>query len=135
MSANGINAKDNLVEKIQGSVSLIGALLVLSGAIALIYLAISVVQVIQSPQESEWVQWITSTVKNSDLVLSGHFNENEFQLHATAAFQYLFLSIIGLAMLSLFTTVINALISGGIQLIRFANQENNVQETEKTLKH
>jgi hypothetical protein len=135
MNTNRINPKDNLVEKIQGPVSLIGMLLVLSGAIALIYLAISVVQVIQSPQESEWVQWITSTVKNSDLVLSGHFNENEFQLHATAAFQYLFLSIIGLAMLSLFTTVINALISGGIQLIRFANQENNVQETEKTLKH
>jgi hypothetical protein len=135
MSANGINAKDNLIEKIQGPVSLIGMLLVLSGAIALIYLAISVVQVIQSPQESEWVQWITSTVKNSDLVLSGHFNENEFQLHATAAFQYLFLSIIGLAMLSLITTVVNALISGGIQLIRFANHESSDTDTGKKLKH
>ncbi|MEJ2425350.1 MAG: hypothetical protein P8101_12975, partial [Candidatus Thiodiazotropha sp.] len=110
-------------------------LLVLSGAIALIYLAVSVVQVIQSPQESEWVQWITSTVENSDLVLSGHFNENEFQLHATAAFQYLFLSIIGLAMLSLITTVVNALISGGIQLIRFANHESSDTDTGKKLKH
>jgi hypothetical protein len=132
MNTYGMNTRDDLSERIKGPVFFIGATLVLAGAISLVYLAISVIQVIQSPQESELVQWITSTAGNTDLVLSGHFDGKKFEVHATEAFQYLFLGIIGLAMLSILATVVNALVSGGIKLIMFAKQESGEQEEKKS---
>lgn len=126
-----MNTENNLLEKIKGPVFIIGVMLVLAGAISLTYLAASVIQVLQSPQESELVQWVTSTVGNNDLILSGNFDGKKFEVHATDVLQYLFLGIVGLVMLSILATVVNALVSGGIKLILFVKQESGVRKEEK----
>ena len=118
-----MNTQSNLQDKIQGPVFIIGIVLVFCGSISLIYLALSVVQVIQSPEQSGLVKWVVSTVDSNEFILSGRANENKFELHASSPFQYLFLGIMGLVMLSILTTVVNTLISGGIKLIMFSKQE------------
>lgn len=119
--------QNNLQDKIKGPVFTIGLILVICGSISLIYLAISVVQVIQSPEESGLVKWIVSTVGEKELVLSGHANENKFEIHASEPLQYLFLGLLGLVMLSILATIVNTLISGGIKLIMFSKRELEAQ--------
>lgn len=114
--------QSNLQNKIKGPIYTIGLILVFCGSVSLIYLAISVVQVIQSPEESGLVGWVVSTVGGNELILSGHANEDKFELHASAPLQYLFLGIMGLMLLSILTTIVNTLISGGIKLIMFSKQ-------------
>jgi hypothetical protein len=122
-----MNSQNNLSETIKLPIYIVGLILVFSGAASLVYLAISVIQVLQSPQESELVQWIVSTIGNNELILSGYSNEDKFELRASEAFQYLFFGVIGLMMLNILTSVVNSLISGGIQLIKFSNQDNGEQ--------
>ncbi len=122
-----MTTETNLSDKIKAPIFFVGLILVIAGTISLVYLAASVVQVVQSPQESGLVQWLISTSENKDLILSGYSNDDKFELHASEAFQYLFFGIIGLMMLNILTSVINSLISGGIQLIMFSNRDYSEQ--------
>ncbi len=60
------------------------------------------------------------TIDGNDLIFNGHVNEKDFELRASEIVQYLFLGAIGLIMISILTTIVNTLISGGVKLILFS---------------
>ena len=97
-----------------------GAVLVVGGAAALLYLAYAVVQVVTNPAESPLVQWIISGVGESTLVVNGHVGEQTFAIQSSDQLQYIALAILGLIMISILARVVSTLISGGIKLITFS---------------
>ena len=116
--------ENRIPEEIRGPLFYLGLALVLFGAMALIYLAISVVQILKSPSESSIVQWTLTTVAESELILKGHVDERTFEFHATEPFQYLFLCFLGLIVVSLLSGIFSGLLKGGLELIRFSQKDN-----------
>jgi hypothetical protein len=64
-----------------------------------------------------------SSVKESGLLLSGEVNNIPFEIEASDALQYIFLGIIGLGMVGILVSVINSIVSGGIKLVMFSQQQ------------
>ncbi len=110
-------------ESVKGLTYWVGISLVCAGSISLIYLAISVFQVVQSPSESELVSWVITSVSNSELLLNGHMGDKIFEVHASRPLHYLFLGIIGLLAIGILARVVGALITGGVSLIRLSTVE------------
>lgn len=111
-------------EEIRGPVFYFGVVLVLTGAVALIYLAISVVQILQAPAEAGIVQWVLETVAESEIILNGQINNEPFEIRASEPFQYLFLCILGLMVVSLLTAIFSNLLRGGLQLMRMSHDSD-----------
>lgn len=124
MESAGMKIDSRIPEEIRGPVFYLGLALVLFGAMALIYLAISVVQILKAPAESSIVQWTLEKVAESEVILNGHIGEKTFEFHATEPFQYLFLCVLGLMVVSLLSAIFSALLKGGIELIRFSRKED-----------
>ena len=111
-------------EEIRGPVFYFGIVLVVTGAVALIYLAISVVQILQSPADASIVKWVLETVAESEVILAGHINDEPFEFRASEPFQYMFLSVLGLMMVSLLTAIFSNLLRGGLQLMRMSHDSD-----------
>ena len=120
-----MRTENRIPEEIRGPVFYLGLALVLFGAMALIYLAISVIQILKGPSDSSIVQWVLATVAESELILKGHVDESTFEFHASEPFQYLFLCVLGLIVISLLSAIFNALLKGGVELIRFSQKESD----------
>ena len=101
----------------------IGIALVVIGATAVIYLLMSVMQVLKAPEESELVQWAISTISGGDTLLSGHFDGKEFEFTASEPLQYLLLCAIGLIIINLLVLISNSLIGGDIRIIKAVGRE------------
>lgn len=107
----------------KGPIYYLGVALVVTGAIAILYLLMSVMTVMKSPEESELVQWALSTISEGDVMLSGHIDGKEFSFQASEPFQYLILCAIGLIIINLLVLISNSLIGGGVKLIRTVNRK------------
>ncbi|MDH5180628.1 MAG: hypothetical protein OEZ39_19345 [Gammaproteobacteria bacterium] len=107
--------------------------LVVVGVICLLYLIVTLIQIINAPDQSGLVQWLVRAVSEKDLVLSGHAAEAKFELHASETLQYFFFGIIGFIMIRILISIVNAFITGGIRLIMLANPERKQHaETKAT---
>ena len=121
--------QQKLLTRVRVSSFWIGVFLVAGGALSLVYLAMSIVQVIEGPGQSGLIKWLMVSI-NNELVMNGVINERTFELHISEVFQYMFLGIIGLIMLNILAIVVNTLISGGIELIVFSAKGER-KENEK----
>jgi hypothetical protein len=119
-------------ESVKGLVYWVGISLVCAGSFSLIYLAISVFQVVQSPSESELVSWVITSVSNSELLLNGHVGGKLFEVRASQPLHYLFIGIIGLLAIGILARVVSTLITGGVSLIRLSTGEIKDVSDEKT---
>ncbi|MEJ2453941.1 MAG: hypothetical protein P8103_07270 [Candidatus Thiodiazotropha sp.] len=109
---------------LKGFVYWVGLALVVGGALSLIYLAVLVVQLIQSPTESELIAWVVANLGEEGVLLAGHINETQFEFHGNDKLQLILLGILGLIAISILTTVVNALITSGISLIKFSKTDD-----------
>ena len=119
--------RENAVENLKKPVFWMGSALVAAGGAVLIYLAVVCVQIINNPGEVELVKWLLASTEETGLIASGHINNNAFEIRLSDALQYLFLGVIGLTMVSILASVVSALISGGIKLVLYGQQEAQAQ--------
>lgn len=112
--------EESVEEKARAMARNMGAVLVVGGAAALLYLAYAVLQLVTNPAESPLVKWIISGVGESTLVVNGHAGAQTFAIQASDQLQYIALAIIGLIMVGILARVVSTLISGGIKLITFS---------------
>ncbi len=109
---------------LKGFVYWVGLALVVGGALSLIYLAMLVVQLIQSPTESELIAWVVANFGEEGVLLAGHINETQFEFHGNEKLQLILLGILGLIAISILTGVVNTLITSGISLIKFSKADD-----------
>ena len=95
----------------------IGAALIGTGALCLLYVVVLVVQILKSPEESNLVQWVMEAAQRNEMILSGHSGEKNFSIEASEAFQLIFLAILGLIIVRLITSIFMAFINQGIKLV------------------
>jgi disulfide bond formation protein DsbB len=124
------NNQDNL-NSVRKPILWLGLTLIILGSVSLIYLAITTVEILQNPSQVELVKWLKSSVEESDLLVHGKFGNHNFEIEASEAVQYLFLGIIGLTMISILISVINAFISGGIKLVTFSQSTPKAAQDDK----
>ena len=115
--------EESVVENARAIARNIGALLVVGGAGALLYLAYAVLQVVTNPAESPLVQWFVSGIGEGTFMLNGHMGKQTFEVQSSEHLQYLAMAIIGLIMVSILAKVVSALITGGIKLIIFSGSD------------
>lgn len=120
--------------RIRGPSFWIGAVLVGAGAIMLVIMTMSVLQIIQAPADSALVNWLITKVSNKELIFSGYIDNKSFEIRMSEVVQYLFFGLIGLVMISILTSIVNSLISGGIKLIMFSGWGENMPEGKKKFK-
>jgi len=113
---------------------LTGMILVGIGAMTLLLITISVVQIIRNPSKSDLVQWLDKTLEGQHAVLSGNFDGSTFEIQASEAFQYIFLCLVGLIILRLMTSIFMAFIKSGTALMAQANEKKKEQETRQAAK-
>ena len=118
-----MNNEQDLIDRVSKPILWLGLLLILLGSGALIYIAITTVQIVKNPSRVELVKWLLNSIKESSLLLSGELNNIPFEIKASDALQYIFLGIIGLVMVSILVSVINSVISGGVKLVMFSQQQ------------
>lgn len=116
----------------------VGMVLVGIGSLALLYVVISVIQIIRNPDDAGLVTWVMKTVGGKDAVFGGVIGEEKFEFHASEALQYMFLAIVGLIVLRLVTAIFMTFIKEGTALMVLANQRQqernvlrNLQESKK----
>ena len=109
--------EDRRQEQPKDPIFYIGATLVGVGGVSLIYLVLSVVQILKSPEESGLVQWIMNIAQSNEMILRGYFGEENFEIEASEAFQYLILCVLGLIVVRLLTSIFMTLITEGANLL------------------
>ncbi len=112
---------------LKGLVYWIGLALVVVGALSLIYIAILVVELIQSPMDSELIAWVSTNFAENDMLLSGHIDQTLFEIHADDRVQFILLGILGLIAISILTRVLHGLLTAGVGLIKLSRQELNIK--------
>jgi hypothetical protein len=108
---------------LKGFVYWVGIALVVSGAVSLLYVAILVVQIIQSPSESQLIAWVMSSFGSEELLFAGYLNETQFEVRANDELQFILLGLLGLVAISILARVVSTLITSGVALIKFSTTE------------
>ena len=106
----------------------LGVALVIGSALSLIYIAIMVIQLIQSPEESKLIVWIGVNFKDSIMLFSGQINEVPIEFRGNDKLQFLLLSILGLIAITILGGVLKALLMAGIELIKFSKSDLNTPQ-------
>ncbi len=109
-----------------------GMILVGIGALALLLITVTVVQIIRNPSEADLIQWMMKTIASKEAVLSGNFDGSKFEIEASEAFQYVFLCIVGLVILRLVTSIFMSFIKQGTSLLSLASKANKEKDTTKS---
>jgi hypothetical protein len=125
-----MDSRNDVIDKLRTATFWIGAVLVAAGTVSLLYLAMVVVQVINEPEGTLLVQWLVAKVSESEMFLSGHLGEVQFEIKASSALQYISLGIIGLVLVSILSAVVRGFIQSGIQLIKFAGTKIQADDAQ-----
>lgn len=122
--------EESIEDKARAMARNIGAVLVVGGAVALLYLAYTLIQVVTNPTESPLVEWFVLGIREGTFVLNGHVGEQTFEIQSSEHLQYIATAILGLIMVSILVKVVSALISGGIKLITFSGSTETSKADE-----
>ena len=101
-----ISEKD-IIERMKAPIFLIGVSLVFAGSFALLYIAYVLLNLIQSPLNSELLIWVSENIANEKFFVSGQINQSPFELSASPVLQYLFYGFIGLCLIGVLSSIIN----------------------------
>lgn len=117
----------NVGDKIRTAIFWAGIALIMTGVLALLGLATVAVDIIKDPEGVPLVKWLAEQANGNEFYLRGFFEESRFEFNFSPALQYIFLGIIGLFIISIFSVIVRGLISIGAQLLQVAG----VQQTDK----
>lgn len=105
---------------LMGLVYWVGLVLVAVGALSLVYIAILMVGLIQSPMESEVIAWVSSAFAQNEILVSGFISDTHFEIHISEQLHFVLLGIVGLIAISIMTRVLHGLLSSGVSLIKLS---------------
>lgn len=95
----------------------LGTVMIFIGIGLLIYLGMSVIQVLEDPTRAELVRMVLSSIQNNGMLVSGEINNKTFVIKGSDGLQYFFLGILGLMMISILVRIVISVISGGVNLV------------------
>ncbi len=113
---------------------IIGLALVGIGAMALLLITITVVQIVRNPNEANLIQWMSDSAGGDSAVLSGDFDGSKFEIQANQAFQIIFLCLVGLIILRLVTSIFMAFIKQGTALLVKAGKDEEEKKAKRANK-
>lgn len=61
----------------------LGFILVVAGALILLYITYILIQLVQSPEESGLIEWVVKNIGSERLFLSGHIDQTPFEIEAS----------------------------------------------------
>lgn len=117
--------EDSLDPQRMTGIALIGI-----GALALMLITITVVQIIRNPSEADLIQWMSESAGGPNAVLSGNINGGAFEIQANEAFQIIFLCLVGLIILRLITSIFMAFIKQGTALLVKADKDKEEKKAK-----
>lgn len=113
---------------LMGLVYWVGMGLVVVGALSLVYIAILIVRLIQSPMESELIVWISGTFGQDESLLSGYISDAPFEIHMDETLQYMLLGLVGLIAVGILTSVLHGLLTSGVSLIKLSRMDEQKRQ-------
>ncbi|MCL4679584.1 MAG: hypothetical protein KJ017_13425 [Alphaproteobacteria bacterium] len=109
------------MEGLRALLSLVGLVLVVAGAGFLLYVGITVIKVIDTPEDIKIFSVLFENITGDEKVVYGNVDQQEFNIFFSARLQKIVYSVLGLMILALMTQVIGTLLSAGVKIIRVAN--------------
>jgi len=104
-----------------------GLILVAMGAVLLIYLGLVVVKVLNTPEEVRIVQFVQEHVQAGERAFSGRIDDREFEVNLSESVRTVSFLLLGVTIFGVLASILRALISGGIELIRLASSPREVR--------
>ncbi len=111
----------------------VGMILVGIGSLALLYIVVSVMQMIRNPTGAGLINWVMKTVAGKQAVLGGTSGGETFEIHASEAFQYMFLCLIGLIILRLLTSIFISFVKQGTDMMVQASKRQQEREAHERM--
>lgn len=109
------------MEGLRALLSLVGLVLVVAGAGFLLYVGITVIKVIDTPEDIKIFSVLFENITGDEKVVYGNVDQQEFNIFFSARLQKIVYSVLGLMILALMTQVIGTRLSAGVKIIRVAN--------------
>jgi len=97
-----------------------GIILVAIGAVLLIYLGLMVIKILNTPEEIRIVQFALENMAVGEEAISGHIGDQEFEVNLSAPIRSALFLFLGVVLFGVLASILKALISGGVALIRLA---------------
>lgn len=97
-----------------------GLVLVAIGAVLLIYLGLMVIKILNTPEEVRIVQFALENVAVGEEAISGKIGDQEFEVNLSAPIRSALFLFLGVVLFGVLASILKALISGGVELIRLA---------------
>ena len=97
-----------------------GIILVAIGAVLLIYLGLMVIKILNTPEEVRIVQFALENMAVGEEAISGHIGDQEFEVNLSAPIRSALFLFLGVVLFGVLASILKALISGGVELIRLA---------------
>lgn len=118
--------KSDSLSAIRGPVLTLGSILVLLGAVLLLFLGAMVYLVITAPQEVAIVQFVLEHVRAGDTAIYGTMKDPQtmqninFELNWSESVRTVSFLFLGVALLGVLAGIARAIITGGVSLITLA---------------
>lgn len=109
------------MEGLRALLSLVGLVLVVAGAGFLLYVGVTVIKVIDTPEDIKFFSVLFENIAADEKVIYGNVDQQQFNIFFSARLQKIVYSVLGLMILALMTQVIGVLLSAGVKIIRVAN--------------
>jgi hypothetical protein len=109
------------MDGLRALLSLVGLVLVVAGAGFLLYVGVTVIKVIDTPEDIKIFSVLFENITGDEKVVYGNVDQQEFNIFFSARLQKIVYSVLGLMILALMTQVIGTLLSAGVKIIRVAN--------------
>jgi hypothetical protein len=97
-----------------------GIILVAIGAVLLIYLGLTVFEILNTPEDVRIVQFALENVAVGEEAFSGQIGDQEFEVNLSAPIRSALFLFLGVILFGVLASILKALISGGVDLIRLA---------------
>ena len=110
---------------------LFGYLLIGLGAACLLYLAIIVFQIINSPEQVRLVEFILQYIPSGDRAAYGQIGQQTFELNLGQSVRTVLFLLIGAGILSIIASIAKTLVSSGIELLHMAGNRAPAQDREE----
>lgn len=101
------------------------------GTACLLYLAIIVFQIIDSPEQVRIVEFVLKYIPSGDRAAYGHIGQQPFELNLGQSVRTVLFLLIGMMILTGIASIARALITGGIELLRIGNKNPHAPAHEE----
>jgi hypothetical protein len=108
-----------------------GAVLLITGMITLLYAAVTVYQVMHNPADVPFVQMLQQKITLTDIGVSGHSGDRDFEIKSSEPVRYILFFWLGLLSLSIMVKIFSSLIAMGGTLMRLGAEGRVTKASDK----